>query len=934
MRKKWLIYLFSGLYFVCVNSLLAQEKIPIDPEVKYGKLDNGLVYYIKKNLKPEKRVELRLAVNAGSILETDEQQGLAHLLEHMCFNGTKNFPKQELVNTLEKMGIRFGPELNAYTSFDETVYMLRVPTDQPELIEKGFQILEDWAHQVTLEGKEIDKERGVVIEEWRLGLGAEDRMRKRAFPVIFKDSRYAERLPIGKPEILKTFKHETLRQFYKDWYRPNLMAVVVVGDIDPEYAEKLILKHFANITNPPNPKKREIYDLPDNKEPLISIETDEEATNNTVMFFYKHPKKYIETIEDFKLKLMEELYTGMLNDRLEEISQKTDCPYIYAYTNYGDFLTRTNDAYLGYALSKENQIDKTFQVLMIENERVNQFGFTPSEFERKKQDLLTQYEKNAKEYDKIESANLAMEYVQHFLNKNPIPGAKNEYEYAKKLLPSISLEEVNNLAKKWLIDYNFVVMITAPKKEGIKVPTKEEIIKIWLETKNMQLKPYEDKFVEAPLVKQIINSAEITSKSENKDLEYKEYILSNGARVIIKPTNFKNDEIQFSAFALGGTSLCPTEDILNAMYASSIVEECGLAQFSKSDLKKKLAGKDIDITPYIQETKQGFSGKFAPKDMETFLQLIYLYFTDIRNDEEAFNSFISKLKSQFKFIMNNPQFVFIEKFTKMITQNNPRIILIPTEEQLKTVTLEKSLNFFKQRFSNANGFTFIFVGNINEQEALPLIQKYIGGLPSTNNKDMWKDVLPEFPSGIVTDVVYKGMEEKGMVAMAWNANHDWSQENNIKLQEMIKILEIMLRENVREKESGTYGVQVRAQVEKYPKSYATITIIFGCDPKRQDKLSSVVFKQISILKKKGPSNENLNKVKEQLIRERETDIKRNNWWARKLENLYYYDDPKTSLDIFNILVNKVTPKDIQDFANKYFSDTRYVKLYLKPEKTK
>jgi zinc protease len=450
----------------------------------------------------------------------------------------------------------------------------------------------------------------------------------------------------------------------------------------------------------------------------------------------------------------------------------------------------------------------------------------------------------------------------------------------------------------------------------------------------MQLKPYEDKFVEAPLVKQIINSAEITSKSENKDLEYKEYILSNGARVIIKPTNFKNDEIQFSAFSLGGTSLCPTEDILNAMYASSIVEECGLAQFSKSDLKKKLAGKDIDITPYIQETKQGFSGKFAPKDMETFLQLIYLYFTDIRNDEEAFNSFISKLKSQFKFIMNNPQFVFIEKFTKMITQNNPRIILIPTEEQLKTVTLEKSLNFFKQRFSNANGFTFIFVGNINEQEALPLIQKYIGGLPSTNNKDMWKDVLPEFPSGIVTDVVYKGMEEKGMVAMAWNTNHDWSQENNIKLQEMIKILEIMLRENVREKESGTYGVQVRAQVEKYPKSYATITIIFGCDPKRQDKLSSVVFKQISILKKKGPSNENLNKVKEQLIRERETDIKRNNWWARKLENLYYYDDPKTSLDMFNILVNKVTPKDIQDFANKYFSDTRYVKLYLKPEKTK
>ncbi|HNV95192.1 MAG TPA: pitrilysin family protein, partial [Bacteroidales bacterium] len=484
----WLLPLFT-----LIRPAIGQEKMPIDPNIKMGKLDNGLVYYIRKNAKPEKRVELRLAVNAGSILETDDQQGLAHFCEHMCFNGTKNFPHAELVNTIERMGIKFGADLNAYTSFDETVYMLKVPTDQTDLIDKGFQILEDWAHQVTLDGKEIDKERGVILEEWRLGLGADDRMRKKSFPVIFKDSKYAERIPIGKPEILKTFKHETLRQFYKDWYRPNLQAVIVVGDIDVDQMEQKIKQHFSGIQNPVNERKREIFDLPDNKEPLVSIETDEEATSNTVMFFYKHPKKYIETIEDFKFQLMQDLFTGMINNRLEEIGQKPDCPYIYAGTQYGEFLARTKDSYLGYAVSKENQIEKSLETVMTENQRVKQFGFTATEFERQKTELLKRYEKQAKEFDKMESGNLAMEYVYHFLAKNPIPGAVKEFEFAKQFLPEIKLEEVNALSKQWITDNNLVVMITAPKKDGIKVPTKDDVLKIIDKVKSLQLTAYEDK---------------------------------------------------------------------------------------------------------------------------------------------------------------------------------------------------------------------------------------------------------------------------------------------------------------------------------------------------------------------------------------------------------------------------------------------------------
>jgi len=923
----WLLPLFT-----LIRPAIGQEKMPIDPNIKMGKLDNGLVYYIRKNAKPEKRVELRLAVNAGSILETDDQQGLAHFCEHMCFNGTKNFPHAELVNTIERMGIKFGADLNAYTSFDETVYMLKVPTDQTDLIDKGFQILEDWAHQVTLDGKEIDKERGVILEEWRLGLGADDRMRKKSFPVIFKDSKYAERIPIGKPEILKTFKHETLRQFYKDWYRPNLQAVIVVGDIDVDQMEQKIKQHFSGIQNPVNERKREIFDLPDNKEPLVSIETDEEATSNTVMFFYKHPKKYIETIEDFKFQLMQDLFTGMINNRLEEIGQKPDCPYIYAGTQYGEFLARTKDSYLGYAVSKENQIEKSLETVMTENQRVKQFGFTVTEFERQKTELLKRYEKQAKEFDKMESGNLAMEYVYHFLAKNPIPGAVKEFEFAKQFLPEIKLEEVNALSKQWITDNNLVVMITAPKKDGIKVPTKDDVLKIIDKVKSLQLTAYEDKQTDAPLLAKIPEGSKVVNRKENKDLGTVEYTFENGAQVILKQTDFKNNEIQFSGYTLGGTSLAKTEDILNAMYASSIIEECGLGQFSKSDLKKKLAGKDIDITPYIQDLKQGFNGKVAPADLETMLQLLYMYFTDIRKDDEAFKAFMSKLKSQFMFISSNPQFAFFDKFTKIITQNDPRTILIPTEEQLQTVTLEKSIQFFKERFNNARDFKFFFVGNINENEALPLIQKYIGGLPSQAKSEMWKDVNPKFPSGIVQETVYKGKDEKGFVGMAWNTNYEWSSENNIKTNMLIKILDIMLRENVREKESGTYGIQARLDYDKYPKEEISVTIIFGCDPKNQDKLSKVVIKQMQELQKKGPSEENLKKIKEQLIRERETDLKKNNWWIRKLDNMYYYNDLTGSLNEYNNIINKVTAKDIQELANKYFVMNNYVKVYLKPEK--
>ncbi|MCX7954865.1 MAG: insulinase family protein [Bacteroidales bacterium] len=920
-------------YLVWSQNFDENQLVPIDKEIKYGKLDNGLVYYIKRNLKPEKRIELRLAVNAGSILETDEQQGLAHFCEHMCFNGTKNFPKNELINVIERMGIKFGPDLNAYTSFDETVYMLKVPTDQPDLIEKGFQILEEWAHLVTFDGKEIEKERGVILEEWRLGLGAEDRMRKKAFPIIFKGSKYAERIPIGKPEIIKNFKHETLINFYKDWYRPDLMAVVVVGDIDVSYAEEKIKKHFSAIKNPPNPKKRETFDIPDNKEPLISIQSDPEATSSTVSIMIKHPKKNIQYIGDYKNYFITQLVTEMINARLDEIEKSPECPYIMSGVYYGNFLARTKDAFTAYAMAKENQIENSLEILLTEIERARRYGFTQGEIDRKKSDILKDYEIRAKEYDKTESANIAMKCVYHYLAKNPIPSAQDEYDYAKYFIPQITLDDVNTKIKEFIKEDNIIVMITAPQKENIKIPTETDVLSIFEKVKKSEIKAYEDKNIDKPFINETLTPANIISTIKNEQFGITEYTLSNNVKVIVKPTDFKNNEIQFSSFGLGGISLASDEDVLNAMYAPSIVDEMGLSEFSQTDIKKKLSGKDIQIYPFADELKQGVKGKCAPADLETTMQLIYLYYTKPRKSEDEFKSFISKTKNQFKFLRNNPRFSFVEKFYKLVTQNNPRKIIIPTDEQLEKVTIDKVLSFYNSVFGNANDVKFFFVGNIKEEEFLPLAQKYLGNLPSSQEKLIWRDVSPTFPSGIVNETVYKGIEEQGFVGIAFKSKFEWTYENQIKANMMFQILQIMLRENIREKEGGTYGVQVQGQIDKYPKPELQLYVIFGCEPKKQDKLSSIVFKQISLLQKKGPSEDNLNKVKEQLKREFEVNMKENKWWLSRLENSYFLDFKLINQDEYNKLINSVTADEIKNYAIKYINLNNYVKVYLKPEKS-
>lgn len=938
MKHLRIVFLLTTLFIVniCLHAQTVNFRAPldIDPNVKIGKLENGLTYYIRNNKKPENRVFLYLAINTGSTNENDDQQGLAHFTEHMAFNGTKNFKKNELIDVLEKMGIKFGAELNAHTAFNETVYKLQVPSDKSDLVDKGFLVLEDWAHNLSFDDAEIDKERGVITEEWRLGLGAEDRMSKIYLPILLKGSRYGERLPIGKIDIIKNFKHETLRQYYADWYRPDLMAVVVVGDIDVKAAEQKIKEHFAQMKNPAKERPSVDFDIPGNKEPLISITTDKEATNSNVQIFFKHNKEKETLINDYRTFLVNNLFTDMLNKRFQEIADKSDAPFIIGYSYYGDFLAKTKDAYTLTAAAKENQINKSLELLLKENERVRRFGFTQTELDRSKDEMQSMYQTMAKEADKTESSSFVREYVSNFLTGEPIPGMKNELKYLEAAFPTISLNEVNGLAKKFITQENIGIVVTAPLKDGVKVPTEAEVLNIVKSASTTDITAYVDKVSNVPLLETKPAGSKVVSAKENKEFGYTELTFANGVKAVLKSTDFKNDQILFSAYSPGGNSLFPDKDIMSAMFASTIVDESGIATFDKTELSKKLAGKIVSISPYISDIKEGFSGSVAPKDLETLLQLNYLYFKAPRKDTAAFNGFMSKIKSQLKYISSSPEMVYKDSTSKILSSNNPRVVFIPTQKQINSIDLDKIYAIYNDRFADASDFTYFFVGNFNIKEITPMLESYLGGLPAIKRNETWKNVEPKFPKGVTNVTIHKGIEPKSFVTIVMSDKFDWNYNNLLDFQVMMDILDIKLREKMREDKSGIYGLAAYAQQELYPEPKYTVTFKWGCSPDNVDSLSNIVFEEIARIQKEGPTKTDLDKVKENLSRDRETNIKKNEFWLSKLDRLYSENIALNSLKDYKKLVDAITIADIQNTAKKYLTGDHYVKVVLKPEDKK
>lgn len=921
---------------VAVSQEKLDTKLPLDPNVKVGKLSNGLTYYIRKNVKPEKKVELRLVVNVGSILEDDDQQGLAHFTEHMAFNGSKNFQKNDLVSFLQSIGVEFGADLNAYTGFDETVYILPIPTEKKENIEKGFQILEDWASTITFDGAEIDKERGVVLEESRIGKGAEDRMFRKVYPKMFEGSKYAERLPIGKDDILKNFKHDVIRRFYRDWYRPDLMAVVVVGDLDPAEAEKYIKTHFEKLKPVSNARPRTLADVPARKNSEGLVVTDKEATNHVVEIYYSAAKeKEMSTVRDYRDFLIRRLFTSMLSQRMQELTQKAEPPFVFGGTFIGGY-ARGFESFQSIAYLGKGGIQPALNALIPENERARQFGFTAAELDRTKKTMMKNIERSFNERDKTESANLVNEYVNHYLENEPVPGIENEFNYHKEYLEGITLEEVNKYAAKIVPapGSNKLVVLTGPEAAEFKIPSSDELLALADQAAKAEVKPYEEAAVAAALLEKAPAPGKITGEKVNKELGLTELTLSNGVKVILKPTDFKNDQVVMNASRFGGTYLFDVKDRFSAEFASTVVAQMGVSTFSPVDLRKVLAGKSASVSTRISPTAEAVNGQCSAADLETMLQLTYLYFTQPRKDAELFNSFVSKQQALYQNMASNPEFTFQDSILHTLFNNHPWAPKVPSPENIGKINLDRAYDIYKSRFSDANGFTFVIVGKFDLTAIKPLLATYLGSLPHTSKTYTFKDAGLRPVKGVVKKEVKKGTEQKSFIRMFWNGEAPYSDTEQLKLQALTEVLNIKLIESLREELGGIYGGQMYGNLNKYPYNSYSVGLALPCGPENVDKLITAAIAEIDKIKKDGPTEGDLNKVKETWKQQYEVNIKDNSFWARQiLQSIELGSNPAGILS-YEKRIATLTPAEVKAAAARYLDMKNFVQMVLNPEAAK
>ncbi len=910
------------------------EQIKLNGKVRTGKLANGLTYFVRSNNKPANRAEFQIAVNAGSVLEEPNEVGLAHFTEHMNFNGSRQYPGNSMISELEKKGIVFGREINAYTGFDQTVYTLTLPTDDKELFDMGLKILDGWAFGALMTGEEIDNERGVIIEEWRMGQGGSERLRAKTWGTMLKGSKYAERLPIGTLDRLQNFVYDDIRGFYHKWYRPDNIAVIVVGDFDADEMEQKIIDFFTMVQKPCTPLQRPVYTIDNNKEPLVCVATDKEATSTSIQMFYKHPAKDVKTIGDFREQyLLYNLFETMFDERLTELAEKKACPYMAAYAGYGGFLARPVAAYQIYINAKEGKAMNAIETVMLENRRLQQHGFLQSELDRAKEALLERYAQAAKEESKTESGSIAAELVNYFLENTPMPGAILENKWAKALMDDITLEEVNALINKWITEENFVCTISMPEKKGIKVPSEADVLKLIKKCEKANTKAWVDNTKNEPFFAQEVKGGKIVSSKKDDKFDYTEYTLSNGAKVFIKKTDFKNDEILVSIASDGGSSLYADKDIINVQFAASIIDECGIGNYNHTQLMKFMKGKSFGLTPSIGELREYLSGSCSPKDFETELQYMYMFFTAPRAEKEVLDNTIDKLKTQINMYKNMPEFAFQEEWIKAMHPNDKRTIILPTEAQMKQLDINKMLKIFKERFSDASDFTFTFVGNIDEATMLPLIEKYVGGLPSSNGKkaEKWQDRSTEFAKGIVDKNVYKGEADKGLMTITFTNPFTWSEKDRLATRALNNVCSIKLTEVIREKMGGTYSPSFSLDYDKYPKAEATAVCYYTCDPSTVDKLTTATFEVLDEIIANGPTEVDLAKVKEQLISSRKTQMERNGYWSGAITGSRWYGYEIQTLEEYTAAVNALTIEDLKTAAQKYLKHDGYVRVALKPE---
>ena len=886
---------------------------------------------MRANKKPEKRAELRLVVKAGSILEDDDQRGLAHFAEHMAFNGTRNFPKHEVVSFLESLGMRFGADINAYTSFDETVYTLTVPTDKPETMDRALLILEDWAQAITFDPVEIDKERGVVLEEWRVRRGAGARMQDKVFPIWLKGSRYPDRLPIGTPEVLKTFAPDRLKKFYTDWYRPDLMAVVAVGDFDKTATEGLIKTHFSRLKSPAAPRARPIYDIPDQPGTRYALMSDKEMTTTSVQISTLLPARPQGTVGVYRQEMVDRLFSAMLSARLSEITQKADAPFIQAFAGRSIFLARTKESTGLTALVKEDGTERGLDALLAEVERASRFGFTATELDRQKQTTLRNYERIVAEKETRESQSRASEYIRNFLENESLPTADYEFALHQRFLPEVTLAEVNKLPAEWFPDRNRIVIAFGPDKAGLVLPDEAKLAAIVKAAPGKDLKPYEDTAAAATLLDPIAATGTIARTSTKEAVGITEWDLSNGVKVVLKPTNFKEDEILFRATSPGGTSLASDKDYIPASTASQVISAGGLGKFSVVDLRRVLTGKIAGATPFIGELEEGLNGSSSRKDLETLFQLIYMRFTQPRADATAF----AVQQTQAKTVLANqtavPEFAFRETLSTTLYQNHVRR-RIPSPATIDEWNLAASEAFYKERFADASDFTFVFVGSFDLATMKPLVEKYLGTLPSIKRKETWKDVGVRTATGVIDKKVEKGIEPKSQATIIFSGPFVYDQTQRVAIRAMADILRTRLLDTIREDLGGTYSIGATPNYQKIPNPEYTISIQFGCDPARAESLVARVLQEIDQFKANGPTDKQVNDEREALLRDFETNAKQNGYLLTQLVVKYQFgEDPAGVWDVPNYY-KKVDAAMIQQAARTYLDGKNRLTVVLFPEK--
>ncbi|HEY0356650.1 MAG TPA: insulinase family protein, partial [Flavisolibacter sp.] len=893
------------------------QPVPVDPKVKVGKLPNGITYYIRQNPKPEKKVELRLAINAGSILEDKDQLGLAHFMEHMNFNGSKNFPKNELVDYLQKVGVKFGADLNAYTSFDETVYILPIPTGDPDVVEKGFTVLEDWAFNNLLDKTEIDKERGVVLEESRLSKGAQERLLRQYFPKLFNGSKYADRLPIGKDSILQNFKYATLERFYRQWYRPNLMAVIVVGDIDPAEAEKKIIAHFGKYKNPANaPQRPAITPIKARTKAEAMVLTDDELPNTVVQVInFIKPAHKIKTWADYRKSIVEDLVNTLINQRLQELAQKENPPFLFGYSGKDQFI-RGYEAFMSYAVLGSGTSKEAIDALIAESERARQFGFLKTELERAKADLLNNAEEAFAEKDKQESNRVVGNYVNHYLEGSPIVGTENHYKFVKQILPGITLQEINAVAKSLAPSTSPFVMVQGPTSKKAELPKNEDLLVQVVNATKQKVSPYEEKAIAENLSSDNITAGKITAETKNEKLNTVNMTLSNGVTITVKPTSFKNDEIKMDAMRHGGWHQFPLEEKPNAESAAQLVQMMGVGDMNPTDLKKFLSGKTISVTPYLNDHEEGIEGSSSVKDFETFLQLVNLYMTNPRKDEGILNAFVKNIKGYLQYIKADPNTFYQDTMTQILYNGNPWTNMIPTAEDLDKVNADKVLAVYNKIFGNANGMHFTFVGNVDLEKAKPLFEKYLGSLPSKAEKPSFKDNGIRPVKGVVNANIKKGKEAQSKITVTWTGETEYKAEDKLALKAMLDVMNIKVIEKLREEMGGIYGGGFNGSITKRPYVHYTIQSTLPCGPENVEKLTTALFDLVKDAQEGKIEQKDLDKVKETLKKDYQTRIQDNDFWLTNLSNSHVDEfNPEAILD-YEKRVDALTIQDLQNAAKK------------------